>query len=326
MTATDKAALARECVLSGTPPLLLLCSASSEALSTNAREFVRELRNGGARVEFHAPGDAESLLQSANRLLAEIPLESLLASGKQNPPHLLIIDDAESLSSAEAASLRRMVQGLRGSPFRTLLLARSTRAALQRLPISEVTDIAMIWDLDGSSESELDLSAEVDAPVIPSVPMPTPAVTPAPAPADAAIPDVLAELARERAETRGFDVTSSRRWMATSLKAAAAVVVFILIGYGVQIAFLAPSKSASLVYDCGLHGDRESVDVLITRIGRTTPTRVTNEAGRFRLQVGPFASESAANAVRAQVWRLGACRVEAALARTDAAPKPKTGG
>jgi len=337
MTATDNAAVARECVLSGTPPLLLLCSASSESLSASARDFVRDLRQGGARVEFHAPGDAESLLQSANRLLAEIPLESLLASGKQNPPHLLIIDDAESLSSVEAASLRRIVQGLRGSPFRTLLLARCTRAGLQRLPISEVTDLAMIWDIDGLGESEIELSADMDAPVIPSVPMPPPVVTPAvatptvatpkvAAPTAAAIPDVLAELARERAETRGFDVTSPRRWLTMPVKAVAAVVAVLLIGYAVQSAFLTPSKSSSLVYDCGLHGDRESVDVLIARIGRTTPTRVTNEAGRFRLQVGPFASESAAAAARTQVWRLGACRVEPAVARAAVAPKRKTGG
>lgn len=331
MTVTENAAQARECVVSGTPPLLMICSNSAASLSASSREFVRELRSGGARVEFHAPGDAEALLQSTNRLLADIPLEALLESAARYPPHLLIIDDAESLSAAEAASLRRIVHGLRGSSLRTVLLARSTRAGLQHLPISEVTDLAMIWDLDGAVLSEAQSPPVFAEPIIAAVSLPEPTREDAPkAPesmcADEPMPDVLAELARERAETRGFDVTMSRRWMATPVKVAMAVVALILVGYAVQTILMGPPKSAPLVYDCGLHADRESIDVLIARIGRTTPMQVTTEGGRFRLQVGPFASESAAASVRAQVWLLGACRVEPIVARSITAPPRKVGG
>ena len=108
MTPLNNSTVAHDCVLSGTPPILIICSATTASLSGASREFVRELRSGGTRVEFHAPGDADALLQSANRLLAEIPLESPLGSAQSYPPHLLIIDDAESLSLAEAAALRRI--------------------------------------------------------------------------------------------------------------------------------------------------------------------------------------------------------------------------
>jgi hypothetical protein len=125
----------------------------------------------------------------------------------------------------------------------------------------------------------------------------------------APIPDVLADLARERAETRGFDVTFSRRWMSTPLKVAAAVIVVLLLGYGLTSGLMISKDSEPLVYDCGSHPDRESIDVLLARIGRSTPTRVTAESGRFRLQLGPFPSKSAAEAVREQAWLLGSCRV-----------------
>ena len=327
MKATDNAAAARECMMSGTRPMLLMCSASAETLSKSAREFVRELRGEGVRVEFHAPGSAEALLQSTNRLLAEIPLESLMAAGTQHPPHLLIIDDAESLTAAEGTSLRRIVQGLRGSPFRTVLLVRGTKAELQRLPISEISDLAMIWEVDGLSGDEAIVDeprvSTADAePVMESVPT----QSERPIEITEPIPDVLAELARERAETRGFDVTLPRRRLGMQVKVAAVLLVFVFIGYTVNRLWTPAATTSPLVYDCGLHGDRESVDVLIARIGRIIPTSVTAESKRFRLQVGPFPSESAAKAARAQVWRLGACRLEPVVARASTATKRKVGG
>lgn len=332
MTATDNATVARDCVQSGTPPILLICSAKSESLSNASRELVRDLRTDGARVEFHAPGDADALLQAANRLLAEIPLEALLGSTHYYPPHLLIIDDAESLSMAEATALRRLVQGLRGSAFRIMLLVRQSQSGLQRLPLSEITDIALIWAVDGLEEIEpvtsfvVESSPKIEeAPTVTAEPIAVKAMPPARQASDP-IPDVLAELARERGETRGFDIALPRRWMTTPVKVAFAVLAFIVAGYGVTTLFTGTPVNAPVVYDCGLHPDRESVDVLLTRIGRTTPTRVTTESGRFRLQVGPFASHSAAEAARTQVWRLGACRVEATVVRAAAAPTRKVGG
>lgn len=310
MTPLNNSTVAHDCVLSGTPPILIICSATTASLSGASREFVRELRSGGTRVEFHAPGDADALLQSANRLLAEIPLESLLGSAQSYPPHLLIIDDAESLSLAEAAALRRIVQGLRGSAFRTMLLVRQTKAGMARLPLSEILDIAMVWDVDGTDDAAVQAESipvieepvviKTDAPVLPREP-------------DEPMPDVLAELARERAESRGFDVTISRRWIAKPAAIALVVVAFIAVGFGLVSIFAGKAETAPLVYNCGLHPDQESVDVLLARIGRTTPTRVTSESGKFRLQVGPFATATAADAARSQVWRLGACRVEPSI-------------
>ena len=306
MTSTPDLFAAQACVLSGEPPVLVICSVSADSLTSYSREFVRELRSKGARVEFHAPGEADAILQSVNRLLTDIPLESMLSSTKRYPPHLLIVDDAEKLSMVEASALRRVVQGLRGSAFRTVLLVKQLSSGLRRLPVAELADLSRVWDVDGPPEIEESAVDEVEQEVVsPSVSM-----MPLVSSSDTAMPDVLTELARERAETRGFDVTLSRRWMTAPLKAAGAVIALLLVGYGVQALLISPAKAAPLVYDCGLHADRASVDVLLGRIGRTTPTTVTKESGRFRLRVGPFTSEFAASAAGVQVWRLGACRLQ----------------
>lgn len=336
MTVLDKAAAARRSVMRGDPTVVLICSASAEVLSNRSREFVRTLRSDGARVEFHAPGHADGLLQSTNRLLESIPLEAILSSTELFPPHLLIIDDAETLSGAEATALRRLVQGLRGSAFRVLLLAKRSRSEIDRLPLADLIDLMVIWDADKpDSEPITAKRAPIESPKV-ELPKVEPAkvepikVDPpktestqaesakktskstAKSSTDevaAPIPDVLADLARERAETRGFDVTFSRRWMSTPLKVAAAVIVVLLLGYGLTSGLMISKDSEPLVYDCGSHPDRESIDVLLARIGRSTPTRVTAESGRFRLQLGPFPSKSAAEAVREQAWLLGSCRV-----------------
>ena len=57
-----------------------------------------------------------------------------------------------------------------------------------------------------------------------------------------------------------------------------------------------------------------------------TPTRVSAESGRLRLQVGPFTAESAADAARLQVWQLGACRIEPTAYRDIAESVQEFGG
>ena len=311
MRGPDKSGAARHSVMRGDPPIVLICSASVDVLSNYSRDFVRTLRGEGVRVEFHTPGNADGILQSTNRLLEGIPLEGILSSTELFPPHLLIIDDAETMSAAETTALRRIVQGLRGSAFRVLLLAKRSRFETDRLPLADLNDLMMIWDADGVESEALDINpVESSLPEI-SSPKKTEISKKSLSkdPLDAPIPDVLSDLARERAETRGFDVTFSRRWISRPLTIAAVITVVVLSGYLLTSGMTASESTEPVVYDCGSHPDRESIDVLLARIGRSTPTRVTAESGRLRLQLGPFPSEEAAEVVREQAWLIGACRV-----------------
>jgi len=324
MTQLDKSEAALRSVRRGDPPVVLICSVSIDVLSSCSREFVRTLRSEGARVEFYTPGHADGVLQATNKLLEGIPFEAILSSTELFPPHLLIVDDAESLSAAETAALRRLVQGLRGSAFRVLLLARRSGAEVERLPLADLNDLMVTWNADGvESESPAVESLEVEQPVILS----TPPIRPEPVVEETApIPDVLADLARERAETRGFDTTSSYRWMAAPLKVTVLVTAVLLSAYGITTALMSSGETTTLVYDCGSHPDRESIDVLLARIGRSTPTRVIAESDRFRLQLGPFPSQAAADIVREQAWMLGSCRVNPIAVRAVDSLPSKAGG
>lgn len=325
MTTMDRAAAAHACMLDGTPPLLLICSGSGETLSACSRDLVRGLRREGARVEFHVPGDAEALLQAINRLLADVPLDRSLDNAQGAPPHILVVDEGESLAEPETASLRRMVQGLRGSCFRVVVLVKRSAASIASLPVSGIVDLALLWDADGRGEEP------VLDPVIDTVPDPVTAELPleevvsVPA-ADGPIPDVLADLARERAETRGFDVTSSRRWTMSPTKIVVTVIMFLSAGIAVDAMLTDEAPAGPSVYDCGLHPDREAVDVLLARIDRSLPTQVTAESGQLRLRVGPFNSAPAAESARAQVWRLGACRIAPDEYPVAVAPDRTAGG
>ena len=301
MTEIDRLGAAQACLRDGTPPLLMICSSSGDALSASARELVRAVRREGVRVEFHTPGDPEALLQAVNRLLADVPFDRSLTHAGSAPPHILVVDEGETLAESETASLRRMVQGLRGSCFRVVVLVRRLPAAMKGLPVAEIVDLAMVWDVD-------DRAAGSDAADAFPILVPT-AEEPLVASPDTPIPDVLAELARERAESRGFDVTLPSRWSMSPVKVVMALIVFLTTGIAVEMHMAEDATTGPAVYDCGLHADREAIDVLLARIDRTLPTRIVAESGRLRLQVGPFESRSAADSARAQVWRLGACRV-----------------
>jgi hypothetical protein len=304
---------------------LLICASSGEELSACSREFVRGMRRDGARTEFHTPCDPESLLQATNRLLAEVPLDPSLADAARTPPHILVIDEAESLADAETAALRRIVRGLRGSCFRVVMLVKGPRTALQGMPLSELMDLVMVWEtdspevVDARGEAGSSPSAVPDHPDdgLPYADLPEP-VRP--------IPDVLAELARERAEMRGFDVTAPGRWRASPTMIVIAVMGCLLAGFAMNGGLTGGATPGPVAYDCGLHPDRESVDVLLARIDRATPTRVTAESGRLRLRVGPFSSGPAAQAARAQVWPLGACRIEPTAFETAIEPDRRSGG
>lgn len=301
MTTIDRAAAAYTCIIRGQPPVLLICSATSETLSKCSQELVRVLRRTGVRTEFHTPGGPERLLQATNRLLAEVPLDASLTNAVAAPPHVLVVDEAETLAEPETAALRRLVQGLRGGCFRVVLLVRRPRSSLQGMPLAEIADLTMVWDAD--APETIDPTTEEMSPV--EAVMPTPVSAPT-----AVIPDVLAELARERAAARGFDVTSSQRRRMAPVLIAIAVIGCLVAGIVLNDVSSGPVRSGPVAYDCGLHADRDSVDVLLSRIDRETPTRVSAESGRLRLQVGPFTAESAADAARLQVWQLGACRIE----------------
>lgn len=318
-------------VTSGEHSVLIIRATTADLLSSASRALVRDLRAAGGRTEFHAPGDADTLLQSANRLLADIPLESILTSATGHPPHLLVIDEAEGLSAIESSSLRRIAIGLQGSAFRVLLLVRHPAASLRHLPLGELADIAMVWDLD-------DVERKAEEPLVGAElarearSAPTKTQPPAPradkvAPnSDARLRDVLAELAKERAATRGFDVTTPRKLLSTPVKAIIAVSVMLLAGYALYDFWLRDTQIGPFVYDCGLHADREQVDILLSQIGRSAPTRVIDEDGKYRVQVGPFSGRTAAEAARQLVWRLGACRVEPVVARTNKSSTAKSGG
>jgi hypothetical protein len=302
--------------MAGVSPVLVATSASSETLSMSSRDLVRDLRSAGTRVEFHTPGEAGALLQAVNRLLADIPLESLGKSAEAEPPRLLIIDDAEGLSIAEIASLKRIANGLRGSALRILLLVKTDASQLVLLPLTDLAELATLWDLDASDEDASDEDASDEEEPVPGPILDTTERKPAPVavnpPAigpvsDTPIPDVLTELARERAAALGFDATSRTSSMRSIVTATLVAMGVLLVVFFIYDTMTERRQTSPKTFDCGLHPDRESVDVLLARIPRATPTRVVTEGERLRLLVGPFPDAAAADVVRAQLWRMGSC-------------------
>lgn len=303
-------------VMAGGSPILVTASASSQTLSMSSRDLVRDLRSAGTRVEFHTPGEAGALLQAVNRLLADIPLESLGKSAEAEPPRLLIIDDAEGLSIAETASLKRIANGLRGSALRILLLVKTDASQRVLLPLTDLAELATLWDLDASDEDASDEDASDDEGPIPGpfvgtteIQVPSVVVDPpsSGSAADTPIPDVLTELARERAAAVGFDATSRTSSMTSTVRATLGAMGVLLVVFFIYDAVIERQEAPPKTFDCGLHPDRESVNVLLARIPRATPTRVLKEGERLRLLVGPFPDAAAADAVQAQLWRIGSC-------------------
>jgi hypothetical protein len=316
--------------MAGVSPVLVATSASSETLSMSSRDLVRDLRSAGTRVEFHTPGEAGALLQAVNRLLADIPLESLGKSAEAEPPRLLIIDDAEGLSIAEIASLKRIANGLRGSALRILLLVKTDASQLVLLPLTDLAELATLWDLDASADDASDEEEPVPGPILDTTerkPAPVAVNPPAIGPvSDTPIPDVLTELARERAAALGFDATSRTSSMRSIVTATLVAMGVLLVVFFIYDTMTERRQTSPKTFDCGLHPDRESVDVLLARIPRATPTRVVTEGERLRLLVGPFPDAAAADVVRAQLWRMGSCSPKPVVPPVAVSNTRKMGG
>jgi hypothetical protein len=316
--------------MAGVSPVLVATSASSQTLSMSSRDLVRDLRSAGTRVEFHTPGEAGALLQAVNRLLADIPLESLGKSAEAELPRLLIIDDAEGLSIAETASLKRIANGLRGSALRILLLVKTDASQLVLLPLTDLAELATLWDLDASDEDASDKEELAPGPILDTTErQPAPVAVDPPAigsVSDTPIPDVLTELARERAAALGFDATSRTSSMRSIVTATVAAMGVLLVVFFIYDAMTERRQAPPKTFDCGLHPDRESVDVLLARIPRATPTRVVTEGERLRLLVGPFPDAAAADVVRAQLWRMGSCSPKPVVPPVAVSNTRKMGG
>lgn len=297
------AAAVRHRLLEGDPPVFILCAATADVLSKHSRELVMQLRGSGVRVEFHLPDASDSVLQSTNRILADIPLDSLSSGDLPLARRLLVIDAGESLAMPEVASLRRLVNGLRASVLRVIVLVNAPRARLEHLPLTELGGLAAVWDLEGSQDSVQE-PAQWDIPPALEVAVAGAASLPQSPDAD----DIFANLSRERSG-ENLHVGSERR----SSKIPLIAMICVIAALGVTLATVqwglaSRSREGAMVYDCGLHPDRESAQALIDQLGPSVPTRVREQLDHFRLEVGPFADQHAAEAVRSQVWRVGACR------------------
>ncbi len=320
-------------VKQGGTPLLIISAASSELLSNNARELVRELRAAGARTEFHSPGDRDTVVQSTNRLLADIPIDALMSRTEQVAPRLLVIDDGERMSEAEATSLGRLINGLFGSALRVIALVRHAPESLGNLPIGNLDCLAVVWNLEPTAPDAAVVPPAIDVlkdiGVLPwehSSERRKPTVSPRRADSDE-FRDVLIELSKERAERRNADVTvRSRRLLPILASLGAAIAVLAAVVATKPWLSDEDAVARQYVYDCGLHSDRESADTLLSRLARTVPTRAHEQAGGYRVEVGPFAGKTAAEAMRPQIWRLGACRVNPTVMRAGSVKPVRRGG
>jgi hypothetical protein len=308
------AADVRKQLLSGNPPVLILCATSSGLLSKRSRELIRSLRTDGARTEFHAPDDSDTVLKSANRLLADMPLERLYEGAAQQALRVLVIDDGEKLAEPEVSSLRRLVEGLRGTVLRVVVLARHAGSRLSELPVAGLGERALVWDLESPIGELRRLEQTTDGTVPRAKRTQRGFSEPLTARIDdqadlSEAEDILAELARERSDAGAVVHAGSRRMRGIWI--AMLGVVIVLLGSLGVVRWMTDQKAAALlmVYDCGLQPDRESVQVLIDQLGQGIPTRVSEQLGRYRLEAGPFKGKAAAEAARAQIWRIGACHV-----------------
>jgi hypothetical protein len=305
---------AKKQLLSGNPSVLILCATSASLLSKHSRELIRSVRTDGVRTEFHAPDDSDTVLKSANRLLADMPLERLYEGAAQQAVRILVIDDGEKLAEPEVASLRRLVEGLRGTAFRVVVLAKHASSRLSELPIAGLGERALVWDLESPIGELRRLEQESDGAGRRAKPTQQGFSEPLRARIDdltelSEAEDILAELARERSDAGAVVHAGSRR--TRGIWIAMLGVVIVLLGTLGVVRWMTDQKAAALlmVYDCGLQPDRESVQTLIDQLGQGIPTRVSEQLGRYRLEAGPFKGKAAAEAARAQIWRIGACHV-----------------
>jgi len=300
---------------SGKLDCLAVTAHTADALSSAARELIRNLRAVGAKVEFFQPGGVEAALQAANRLLVDIPVEQLTSDDSQREMRLLLVDNAEILDESDIAAIKRVSRALRGSALRTVLFARLDPAIAPNEALEEFLRESVTWRVDETAPL-LDLTAASFAlrPDLPAAELTIDRVSET-AVDDAADTvsrereDVLAELAAERARERGFDATEPA-FLRRYARPLGGLALALLLAAGLYFASLATTQDVrARVYDCGVYSDEETLEVVRERIGRTAPTRVLREQDKWRLQVGPFAGEAEAEKRLSQVWAIGTCRV-----------------
>jgi len=317
-------------VRQGDVPIFLLRAVAATRLSEAVRQLLRDLRATGARLEFH-DGAAGEVMQAVNRLLADVPVDAIAGGGSEGALRVLFIDNGEKLPIDELRALRRITSGLRGSVLRVVVAERIALGAQpEASTVGEFGDLAAVWTLD--NDTNIVASSAADSPLRVAQPMvvtsevavvetasvaatsqvaATAPVAATPASRSGVrheIPDVLFDLAKER-RGRQPEVRFSGWWR--SRRSALVVAALILLGglvYGVWVQQPRVQLGEKRFYDCGLHPDQESIDVLVGQVARSTPTRVREEEGKFRLEVGPFADQASLEAARSQLWRLGACQ------------------
>jgi hypothetical protein len=310
-------------VLSGAVDCLAVTAHSTDALSAAARELIRGLRSSGARVEFFQPGGVEAVLQAANRLLRDIPLEQLTPAGTSIETRLLLVDNAETLEESEIQALRRLSRALRGSPLRTVLFARVDAGSAPNEALEEFLQDAPAWRVDEALPLERVAVETVDPPVdeagqaTPQAPIETPRVQAAGDSAAHDREDVLAELAAERARERGFDATERPWWQRYSRPLGGLALVAVMFA-GLYFASVVTTRDMRVrVFDCGVYPDEATLEIVRERLGRTVPTRVLREQEKWRLQVGPLAGEVEAEQRLSQIWSVGPCRVVPLIVQED---------
>lgn len=315
-------------VRQGDVPVFLLRAVAATRLSEAVRQLLRDLRSTGARLEFH-DGTAGEVMQAVNRLLVDVPVDAIAGGGSEGALRVLFIDNGEKLPIDELRALRRITSGLRGSVLRVVVAERITPGAQpEASTVGEFGDLAAVWTLDNDTDvvavsaagSAADGPLRVAQPVVATSKVAVGETAAVAATASVAatpssrsgerleIPDVLFDLAKERG-ARQPEARFSGWWRGR--RSALVVAVLILLGglfYGVWVQQPRAQLGEKRFYDCGLHPDRESIEVLVGQVARSTPTRVREEEGKFRLEVGPFADQASLEAVRSQLWRLGACQ------------------
>ena len=299
----------------GAVDVLVVAAHSPELLSECARDYLRNVRARGAQVEFHQKGGVEAVLHTANRLLADIPVERLSVTNDVDGVRLLVIDNAETLPLLELQAAQRIARALKGSALRVVLFWKMTDEGFLPDEMQQFLRGVAVWALDlaaapvRNAEPEAS-SRPVTEPASIALDIPAPVVQSPVLDSSTEKADVLAELAAERARERGFDATD-RSWFQRYRPIVTAVILLVvLIGGAWAIQSQLTADDRLRVYECGIYPDEATLNIVRERLGRGVPTRVLREQEKWRLQVGPFEGLEAADRHLKQIWAVGPCRVD----------------
>lgn len=254
----------------------------------------------------------DTVLESANRLLADVPLEELQPGAIKTTLRLLVVDHGEEMSEREVTSLRHLLTGLQGTALRVVVLVKNNSAELSHLPLAGLGGRAVLCHLESCTVGLVRLDKAIRADMSKEL-LPAPVaheLTPTHEGVSVTVsdePDVMDDLTRERSGMSAIQNIVQPRMAALSI-AVLSIMVVMLIALSVTTWVASDDATdAIVVYTCRTQPDLESVQTLVDRLGKGIPTRVSEQVGRYRLEVGPFNGQASAYAVRSQVWRLGAC-------------------